>query len=78
MINDSTIDENRKRYDSFFIRRQVWNFLNLITNFLGCFRQVLKLFWDFLLHSKIVIDAMVQKDSSFDENQKKYDPFFSC
>jgi hypothetical protein len=25
---DSSFDENRKRYDPFFIRRQIWNFLN--------------------------------------------------
>jgi len=25
---DSSFDKNRKRYDMFFIRQQIWNFLN--------------------------------------------------
>jgi hypothetical protein len=28
------------------------------------------------MHGKIVINTMVQMDSSFDENGKRYDPFF--
>jgi len=32
-----------------------------IMNFLGFFKQVLKLFWNFLLHLNIVIDSMVPR-----------------
>jgi hypothetical protein len=47
-------------------------------DFCGCFKQILKLFWDYFLHGKIMVDTMVQTDSSFDENRKRYDPFFVC
>jgi len=30
-----------------------------ITIFMDVFKQILKLFWDFFLHGKIVIDAIV-------------------
>jgi hypothetical protein len=48
----------------------------VILIFWGCFKQVLKLFWDWFLHGKIMIDAIVWMDSSFNENQKRYDMFF--
>jgi hypothetical protein len=78
---DSSFDVNRKRYNPFFICRQIYYFLNSSSscynfNFRGCYKQVLKLFWDCFMYGKIVIDAMVRTDSNFDENQKRYDPFF--
>jgi hypothetical protein len=48
----------------------------IITNFRGCFGQVLIFLGDCLLHVKIMIDAMVRIDSSFDENRKRYDMLF--
>jgi hypothetical protein len=48
----------------------------IILIFEDLFKQVLKLFWDCFLHGKIMIEALVQTDSSFDENGKRYDLFF--
>jgi hypothetical protein len=48
----------------------------IIMNFLGYFKQVLNFFGDCLLQVKNAIDTMVQMDSSFYENKKRYDLFF--
>jgi len=49
-----------------------------ITIFMDVFKRVLNCFGIFFLHGKIVIDAMVWTDLSFNENRKRYDPFFIC
>jgi hypothetical protein len=67
MICSSFIDRSR----TFWIPVAVV----VILIFWGCFKKVLKLFWDCFLHGKIMIDAMVWIDSSFDKNWKR-DLFF--